>query len=148
MLANLSAKIFSLLLLPSLLTTTLIAEPVEEMNIEAYESLELPQMPGVLRYENDHQLTQMLVQQTQAQLEDFERLLEEYERFCELEERFAEKPQDRELAKKMMKSATALETLIQKRHLDGLFSPQFSEQIRLFSQMAQKHQSQTTLPLE
>jgi hypothetical protein len=127
---------------------SLWTQPVEEMDLEAYESLELPQMPALLRMENDHQMTQSLVEQTQAQLQDFERLLEEYERFCELEEKLVQKPQDRELAKKIMASALALEEIIQKRHLEGLFSTSFSQQVNLFSKMAKKYQSQTTLPIE
>lgn len=129
-------------------TFVLHSDLIEELPEEAYQSLQLPDMEAPLRYENDHELARMMVEQTQAQLEDFEKFLEEYERFCELEEQFVQRSKDPQLAKKLMASALVLDEIMKKRHLQGLFSNQLSEQVRLFSQMARKHQSQTTLPLQ
>jgi hypothetical protein len=141
-------RLISLLTFACVTLSSVYSESIEEMPLEAYQSLQLPDMQGPLRYENDHELARMLVEQTQAQLDDFERLFEEYERFCELEEQFMQKSKDPRLAKRLMASALVLDEIMQKRHLQGLFSSQLSEQILLFSQMARKQQSQTTLPLQ
>jgi hypothetical protein len=140
-------QIFSLFFVLLFIACPLKAEYDLQTTQKAYETLKLSDIEGPLRYENDHELTRLLIHQTQAQLEDFEKFSEEYERFCEIEEKFMQKEQDNELVRKLIASSLILDDIMQRRNLEGFFSPLFNQQIRFFAQMAKKPQLEEIQPL-